>query len=114
MYVCVCVCVCIVAVVVQLLSHVQLFVTPQTVAHQASLSFTLFQSLLKLTSIESVMPPNHLIFYHPSLLLPSIFPNISVFSSESAVCIRYPKYWSFSFSISPSNEYPGLISFRID
>ena len=86
--------------------------TPRTAAHQASLSFTFFQSLLKLTSTESVMPPNHLIFCHPSLLLPSIFPSISVFSSELAVCIRYPKYWSFS--ISPSNEYPGLIFFQIN
>ena len=88
--------------------------TPRTTAHQASLSFIISQSLLKLMSIESVMPSNHLIFCHPLLLLPSIFPSIRVFSSESALCIRWPKYWSFSFSISPSDEYSGLISFRID
>ena len=82
--------------------------------HQASLSITSSQSLLKLISIESVMPSNHLIFCHPLLLLPSIFPSIRVFSSESALHIRWPKYWSFSFSISPSNEYSGLISFRMD
>ena len=88
--------------------------TPWTAAHQASLSFTIPWSLPKFISIESVMPFNHLIFYHPFLLLPSIFPSIRVFSEESALRIRSPKYWSFSFSISPSNEYSGLISFRID
>ena len=82
--------------------------------HQASLSFTNSWSLLKFMSIESVMTFNHLILHRPLLLLPSIFPNIRVFSSESVLRIRWPKYWSFSFSISPSNEYPGLISFRID
>ena len=95
-----------------LLSHVLLFATPWTVAHQPSLSFTISQSLLKLMSIESVMPSNHLILCHPLLLLPSIFPSIRVFSNESALHIRWPKYWSSS--ISPSNEYSGLISFRID
>ena len=94
--------------------HVQLFVTLWTAAHQASLSITNSRSLLKLTSIESVMPSNHLILCHPLLLSSSIFPGIRVFSSESVLCIRWPKYWSFSFSISPSNEYSGLISFRID
>ena len=97
--------------VVQLLRCVQLFATPWTAAHQASLSFTISQSLLKLMSIESVMPPNHLILCHPLLLLPLIFPSITVFSNESALHITWPKYWSFSFSISPSNEYSGLISF---
>ena len=87
--------------------------TPWTVAYQASLSFTISQSLLELMSIESVMTSNHLILCHP-LLLPSIFPSIMVFSNESALCIRWPKYWNVSFSISPSNEYSGLISFRID
>ena len=87
-------------------------VTPWTVARQASLSITNSQSLLKLMSIESVMPSNHLILWHPLLLLPSIFPNMRVFSNESVLHIRWPKYWSFSFSISPSNEYSGLISFR--
>ena len=91
----------------------QLFVTPRTAARQASLSTTNSRSLLKLMCIESVMPSNHLIFCHP-LLLPSIFPSIRIFSNESALCIRWPKYWTFSFSISPSNEYSGLISFRID
>ena len=99
---------------VQSFSHVQLFATPWTAAHQASLSITNFWSLLKLMSIESVMPSNHLILCHPLLLQPSIFPTIRVFSKESVLCIRWPKYWSFSFSISPSNEYSGLISFRID
>jgi len=99
---------------VQLLSRVQLFSTPWTAAHQASLSITNSQSLLKLTSVESVMPSNHLILCHPLLLLPSIFPSIRIFSNESVLCIRWPKYWSFSFSISPSDEYSGLISFRID
>ena len=89
-------------------------VTPWTVARQASLSITNFQSLLKLMSIELVMLSNHLIFCHPLLLLPLIFPSIRVFSNESVLCIKWPKYWSFSFSISPSNEYLGLISFRID
>ena len=88
--------------------------TPWTVARQASLSIANSQSLLELMSIESVMPSNHLIFCHPLLLLPSIFPSIRVFSKESVFHIRWPKYWSFSFSISPSNEYSGLISFRID
>ena len=88
--------------------------TPWTAARQASLSIPNFRSLLKLVSIESVMPSNHLILCHPILLLLSIFPSIRVFSSESTLCIRWPKYWSFSFSISPSNEYSGLISFRID
>ena len=98
---------------VQLLSHVWLFVTPWTAACQASPSITNPLSLLKLKSIESVMPSNHLIPSH-SLLLPSIFPSIRVFSNESALHIRWRKYWSFSFSISPSNEYSGLISFRMD
>jgi len=101
-------------IVVQLVSHVWLFATPWTTAHQASLSFTIFLSLLKLMSVESVMASNHLILCHPLLLPPSIFPSIRVFPSESALCIRWPKYWSFSFSISPSSEYSGLISFRID
>ena len=102
-------------IVVQSLSSVQLFVTPWTAAHQNSLLFfNISLSLLKLMSIELVMPPNHLILYRPLLLLPSIFPKIRVSSNESALCIRWPKYWNFSFSISPSNEYPGLISFRID
>ena len=92
-------------------SRVQLFATPWTVAHQASLSFTISQSLLKLMFIESVMPSNHLILCQPLLLLPSIFPSIRVFSSESVLRIRWPKYWSFNFSLSPSNEYSGLISF---
>ena len=99
---------------VQSLSCVRLFVTPWAAACQASLSITNSQSLLKLISIESVMPSNHLIFYQPFLLLPSIFPSIMVFSNESVLCIRWPKYWSFSFSISPSNEHSGLISFRMD
>ena len=98
---------------VQLLSHVRLFETPWTAACQASLSITNSQSLLKLMSIELVMPSNYLIFCHPLLLLPSTFPNIRVFSNELALHIGWPKYWSFSFSISP-NEYSGLISFRID
>ena len=101
-------------IVFQLLRSVQLFAAPWTAASQAFLSFTIFKSLLKLMSIESVMPYNHLILCYPLLLLPSIFPSITVFSSESALSIRWPKYWSFSFSISPSNEYSGLISFRID
>jgi len=89
-------------------------VAPWTVAQQASLSFTISQSLLKLMSIESAMPANHHILCHPLLLLPSIFPSIRVFPNESALPIRWPKYWSFSFSISPSNEYSGLIFLRID
>ena len=101
-------------IVVQLLSRVQLFVAPWTAVSQAFLSFTICKSLLKLMSIESVMPSNHLILCCLLLLLPSIFPSIRVFSNESALSIRWPKYWSFSFSISPSNEYSGLISFRID
>ena len=87
-------------------------VTLWTAAHQASLSITNSQSLLKLMSIESVIPSNHLILCHPLLLPPSVFPSLTVFSNESALCIRWPNYWSFSFSISPSNEYSGLISFR--
>ena len=99
---------------VQSLSLVQLFATPWTAACQASLSITNSQSLPKLMSIESVIPSNHLILCFLLLLLPSIFPSIRVFSDESALHIRWPKYWSFSFSISPSNEYSGLISFRMD
>ena len=99
---------------VQLLSRVQLFATPWTAAHQASLSITNSWNLFKLMSIESVMPSNHLILCHPLLLLPSIFSSVRVFSNESALCIRWPKYWSCSFNISPSNEHPGLISFRMD
>ena len=100
--------------VVQSLSHVQLFETPWTVAHQASLTFTISQSLLKLLSIELVTPFNHLILCHPLPLLPSVFASIRIFSHKSALHIRWPKYWSFSFSVSLSNEYSGLISFRID
>ena len=100
--------------VVQLLSPVWLFATPWTAAHQASLSITISWSLLKLMSIKSLMPSNHLILCHPLLLLPSIFPSIRVFSNESALCIRWPNYWSFSFIISPSNEHSGLISLRMD
>ena len=99
---------------VQMLSRVWLFVTPWAAARQVSLSITNSQSLLKFMSIESVMPSNHLILCGPLLLLPSIFPSIRVFKNESALHIRWPKYWRFSFSISPSNEYSGLISFRID
>ena len=99
---------------VKSLSCVRLFVTPWTAAHQASLSITNSQSLLKLTWIESVMPANHLIFHQPLFLPPSIFLSIRVFSKESVLCIGWPKYGSFSFSISPSNEYSGLISFKID
>ena len=99
---------------VQLLSHVQLFATPWTAACQPSLSFIISPNPLKLVSIESVMPSKHLILCHPLLLLPSIFPSIRVSSNESILPIRWPKYWSFSFSISPSNKYSGLISFRID
>ena len=97
-----------------LFSHVWLFATPWTAACQAYLSFTVSQSLLKLMSIESAMPSNHLVFCHPLLLLPLIFPSIGVFSNELTSPIRWSKYWSFSFSIRPSNEYSGLISFRID
>ena len=99
---------------VQFSCSVQLFVTPWTAARQASLSITNCWSLPKPMSIESVMPSNHLIPHHPLLLLPSIFTSIRIFSSESVLCIRWPKYWSFSFSISPSNEYSGLIYFRMD
>ena len=99
---------------VQSLSHVQLFATPRTAARQAFLSITNSRSLPKLIFIESVMASNHLILCHPLFLLPSIFPCIRVFSNESALCIRWPKYWSFSFTISPSNEHPRLISFRMD
>ena len=99
---------------VQSLSRVQLFATPWTIAHQASLSIANSRSLLKLMSIKSVMPYSHLILCRPLLLLPSILPSIRVFSSESALHIRWPKNWSFRFNISPSNEYSGLISFRMD
>ena len=99
---------------VQWFSHVQLLATPWTAACQVSLSITKSRSPPKPMSIESVMPSSHLIFCHPLLLLPSIFPSIRVFSNESALWIRWPKYWSFSFNISPSNEHPGLISFRMD
>ena len=99
---------------VQPLSHVRLFVTPWTAACQASLSITNSQSLLKLMSVESVMLSNHLILCHSLLLSPSIFPSIRVFINESFLHIRWPKYWTYSFSISPSNEYSGLISFRMD
>ena len=99
---------------IQSLSHFWLFVTPWTAACQASLSITNSQSLLKLMSIELVMPSNHLILCHPLLLLSSIFPSIRVFSNELALCIKWPKFWSLSFNISPSNEYSGLISLRID
>ena len=98
----------------QSLSHVRLFVTPWTAARQASMSITNSWSSLKLTFIESVMTSSHFIPYRPLLLLPSIFPSIRIFSNESALCIRWPKYWSFSFNISPFNEHPGLISFRMD
>ena len=103
-----------IVVVVQSLSHVQLFLTPWTAAHQASLSITNSQSLLKFISIESVMPSNHLILCCPLLLPPSIFPSLRIFSNESVLHIRWPKYWRFSFNISPSNKYSGLISFRMD
>ena len=99
---------------VQLLSRVQLFVTLWTVARQASLSITNSWSLLKLMSIKSVMPSNHLILCYPLLLLPSNFPSIRIFSKGSVLSIRWPKYWSFSFNISPSDEYSGLISFRVE
>ena len=99
---------------VQSLSRVRLFATPPITAHQASLSITNFRSPHKPMSIKSVMPSNHLILCRPLLLLPSIFPSIEVFSNESALRIRWPKYWSFSFNISPSNEHPGPFSFRMD
>ena len=99
---------------VQSLSHVRLFVTPWITAYQASLSITNFLSSVKLTSIESVMPSSHLILCRPLLLLAPIPPSIRIFSNESTLRIRWPKYWSFSFSISPFNEHPGLISFRMD
>ena len=100
--------------VVQALNCIQLFVTSWTAAHQASLSSTIPWSLLKFISIELVMPSSHLILYRPLLLLPSVVPRIRVFSNESVLCIKWPKNWSFDFSISPSNEYAGLISFKID
>ena len=103
-----------VVVVVQSPSHVRLFVTPWTAAHQTSLSLTISQSLPKFMSIASVMTSSHLILWHPLFLLPSVFPSIRDFSNESPVCIKWPKYWSFSFSISPSNEYSGLISLKVD
>ena len=99
---------------VQSLSHFRLFEIPWAAAHQAFLSITNSWSLLKLMSIKPVMPSNHLILYLPLLIVPSVFPSIRVFSNKSTLQIRWPKYWSFSFSISPSNEYPGLISFRMD
>ena len=102
------------AVAQQSLGRVQLFATPWTAAHQASLSFTISWSLLKLMSIESVMPSDQLMLCRPLLLLPLPFPSITIFSNESALRIRWPQYWSFSFSISPSNEYSRLISFRVD
>ena len=101
-------------VVIQSLSHVRLFAIPWTAAHQASLSFTVSRSLLKLMLIDLVKPSNHLILCHPLLILPSILPSIGVFPNDLALGIRWPKYWSFSFSLSPSNEYSGLISFRVD
>ena len=101
-------------VAVQWLSHVQFLVTPWTAAHQASLSFTISRSLLKLMYIESVMSSIHIVLCYALLLLPSIIPSIRVFSNELVLCIRRPKYWSFSFNINPSNEYSGLISFRMD
>ena len=104
----------VVVVIVRSLSCVRLFVTPWTATCQASLSFTISRNLLKLMSVESVMPSNHLILCRPLLLLPSVFPSIRVFSNASVLHIRWPKYWSFSFSISPCNEYSGLISFRMD
>jgi len=105
---------CVFAFVVPSLRHILISANPSTAACQASLSFTIFQSLLKFMSIESVMLSNHLILCHPLLLLPSVFPSIRVFYNESTLHIKWPKYWNFSFSISPSNEYSGLISFRID
>ena len=105
---------CLIFSSVQSLCHVRLFATPWTAARQASLSFTFSQSLVKRISIESVMPSYHLILCHPLLLLPSIFPSIKSFSKESVLGIRWQKYWSFHFSICPSNEYSGLLSFRMD
>ena len=99
---------------VQLLSHVRLFTTPWTAARQASLFITNSQCLLKFMSIESVIPSNPLTLYHPLLILPSVFPGIRVFSNESALRVRWPKYWSFNFNISSSNEHSGLVSFRMD
>ena len=119
-YVCVCVCIYIsndnrhIYVSVQSLSHVWLFATPWIATCQASLSITNSRSLLKLMSIELEMPSNHLILCRPLLLLPSIFPSIMLFSNESVIHIRWPKHWSFSFNVSPSNKYSGLISFRMD
>ena len=113
-YVCLCIRVCVHISSVQSLSRVPLFATPRIAARQASLSITNSQTLFKLMSIKSVMPSNRLILCHPLLLLPSIFPSIRVFSNESAVRIRWPKDWSFSFNISPSNGHSGLISFRMD
>ena len=101
-------------IIVQLLSPIQPFATSWTAAHQAFLSITISQSLLKLMPIEPMMPSNYVILCHPFLLPPSIFPSIRVFSNESVLCIRWPKYWSFSFNFNPSNVYSGLISFRID
>ena len=112
--ICICICMCVCISSVQSLSRVRLFATPRIAACQASLSITNSQSLPKLMSIELVMPSSHLILCHPLLLLPPTPPNIRVFSNESTLCMRWPKYWSFSFSISPSNEHPGLISFRMD
>ena len=119
MYICettqeMCIKYCYLGTSVQALSRVQLFVTPWTAAHQASLSITKSQGLLNSCPIELVTPSNHLIICHPLLLLPSIFPSSRVFSNESVLHIRWPNYWGFSFSISPSNEYSGLISFRMD
>ena len=101
-------------IIVQLLSPIQPFATSWTAAHQASLSITISRSLLKLMPIEPMMPSNYVILCHPFLLPPSILPSIRVFSNESVLCIRWPKYWSFSFNFNPSNVYSGLISFRID
>ena len=109
-----CSCIFNIIVFVKSLSHVQLFTTSLTVACQAPLSYTVSQNLLRCVSVESVMLSNHLSLCHLLLLLPSIFPSIRVFSNKSVLCIRWPKYWSFSFSISPSSEYSGLISFMID
>ena len=105
---------CSIVIVVQSLSFVRLFATPWSAACQASLSFTISWSFLTLISIESVMPSHHLILCHPLLFLPSVFSRIRIFSKELGLCIRCPKYWGFSFNISPSNEHPGLISFRMD
>ena len=104
----------VIVVAVHSLTRVRLFATPQTAAHQASLSFTISWSLLKFMSTKSVMPSNHLTLCCPLLFLPSIFPSMRVFSNQSVLLIRWPKDWSFSFSISPSSEYSGLISFRMD